>query len=76
MLLKHGVDVNAKDGHHGSALIAASESGHTATVQALLDAGAYVDPERGKLGILLYVSCVNGDKDEVRQLIAEGRTST
>ena len=42
---KQGADVNAKDNNGETALIEAASTGHTETVQALLDAGADVDAE-------------------------------
>ena len=46
-LIKHGADVNNKDGRKRTALHYASEKGDLKVVQALLSKGAEIDVEDG-----------------------------
>ena len=56
MLLDAGADVNAQGGEHGSALQAASFSGHQRIVKMLLDAGADVNAQGGVFGSALQAA--------------------
>ena len=49
LLLANGADVNAEGGEYGCALQAASNRGHKAIVKLLLDKGADVNIQRGKV---------------------------
>ena len=72
MLLEKGADVNAKGGRYGSALQAASDSGHEAVVRLLLQKGADVNAHGGPSGHALLAALANGHEDVVQLLLASG----
>jgi len=70
LIVAHAEDVNAKCGHHGTPLCAASYQGHLDAVRLLLDQGADVNPtnlqERSPL-----CSAYDGGHLEVMRLLLE-----
>jgi hypothetical protein len=76
-LLDLGVDVNAKESKLGcTALIAATQSGHTSVVRLLLARGANPSTPCNALGIegntALILAADDGNAEVVRMLIAKG----
>ena len=72
-LIREGVDPNSTMEDGRSALLLASGGGHIETVKALLDAGAWVDPQERVLGMtpLLYAAW-RGHTEVVMLLIRKG----
>ncbi|KAL9095058.1 MAG: hypothetical protein Q9165_002660 [Trypethelium subeluteriae] len=67
-----GADVNAQSGSYGTALIAASDKGHEATVKLLLDRGADVNAKGGEDGNALQVTSFKGHEAVVKLLLNGG----
>lgn len=72
MLLKHGADVNAKGGFHGTALHAAIENGHNRSIKLLLNAGADYHSEGGRHGTILEAACYSKSGEAFHLLIKAG----
>lgn len=71
-LLRHGVQVNAKDDSGATALLAGASNGHGETVQLLISAGADVKA-RNNIGRTALLSAVaNGYVEIVRALMKAG----
>lgn len=71
-LLNKGADVNARDGLYNTALIIASQNGHTDIVKALLDKGADVNLKAiNQVTALIYASS-KGYGSIVRALLDKG----
>jgi hypothetical protein len=72
VLLRHGVQVNAKDDSGATALLAAASNGHAETVQLLIAAGAEVNA-RNNVGRTALMSAVaNGYIETVQVLMKAG----
>jgi len=68
---KTTVDVNVRGGVHGSALQAASYSGHVEIVQQLLEMGADVNLQGGN-GTALQAASAEGHEEVVKRLLDAG----
>ncbi|KAK5289444.1 hypothetical protein LTR99_011252 [Exophiala xenobiotica] len=66
------VDVNAKGGHYGNALQAASFWSHEKIVQILIDAKADVNAQGGHYGNALCAASFNGHDSIVQKLLNAG----
>jgi hypothetical protein len=64
--------VNAQGGRYGNALQAASEGGHEAVVELLLDKGANVNAQGGDYGNALQAASQGGYKAIVKLLLDKG----
>ncbi len=71
-LIRAGADVNARGGHCGTALQAASYEGHHDVVQLLLDNGADVRARGGTYGCALTAASAKGHVEVVRLLLDNG----
>lgn len=69
-LIANGADVNSQGGSHGTALQAASFSGHREIVQLLLDEGADVNAQGGIHGTALQAASLE-DHQEIVQLLLD-----
>jgi ankyrin repeat protein len=72
LLIEHGADVNAQDGHFGNALQAASYTEHIDIVQLLIDHGADANAQSGKYGSALQAASFEGHIDIVQFFIEHG----
>jgi len=72
LLLENGADVNMQVEHFGTALQAASDSGHAQIVQQLLDWGADVNIQRGPFGTALLNASSGGHSKIVQLLLQNG----
>ncbi|KAJ7278175.1 ankyrin repeat-containing domain protein [Mycena rebaudengoi] len=72
LLISQGVNMNAEDGHFGTALQAASSNGHEAVVQLLLNMGADVNAQGGFYGDALQAASKNGNQDIIHLLLDRG----
>ncbi|KAK6544651.1 hypothetical protein TWF694_001340 [Orbilia ellipsospora] len=70
--LRESVNLNAKGGHYGTALQAATVSGNKNIVELLLAAGTDTNTQGGHYGNALQGAAVNGYKDLVETLLAAG----
>lgn len=71
LIVAHAEEVNAKGGHHGTPLHAASYRGHLDVVRLLLDHGADVNPTRGWGKRTPLSSAYDGCQLEVMRLLLE-----
>ncbi|KAL1991972.1 hypothetical protein VTN49DRAFT_4004 [Thermomyces lanuginosus] len=72
LLLERGVDVNARGGHFGSALQAASYWANKDMVELLLDRGADVNAQGGEYGNALQAASRWGNKELAEMLLERG----
>ena len=72
VLLRHGVDTNAKGGEYRTALIAASSEGHIEIVQLLLEKGVHLDTASFLYGTALQSATSSGHFKIVQMLVASG----
>jgi Ankyrin repeats (3 copies)/Ankyrin repeats (many copies) len=73
LLLEAGAVVDAQEGHHGSALQAASRAGHSAVVRLLLETGkAYVESKDRFGWTPLLRAAERGHEAVVKQLLETG----
>lgn len=70
-LLGQGADANAQGGYYGTALQAASSTGHEKVVELLLRNGANVNA-RGKYDTALHAASTKGNDKVVELLLANG----
>ncbi|RLN31671.1 hypothetical protein BBJ28_00025017, partial [Nothophytophthora sp. Chile5] len=70
--LEFGDDVNTLSSDHWTALMAASEEGHTDVVELLLANKANVDMQRPNGDTALDIACEHGQVGSVRALLASG----
>ena len=71
-LLEKGTDIDHRDRHGATALIAASQNGHEPVVQALLAKGAEINLQAKGGWTALILSSQNGHEEIVQALLARG----
>ena len=72
LLLKHGADVEAKDGDAQTALHIAASKGHAAVVARLIKAGCVVDEKANHGATALHLAARKGHDDVVDALLESG----
>ncbi|KAK4889604.1 hypothetical protein LTR27_011588 [Elasticomyces elasticus] len=72
LLLDHGAYINAQSSKYGTALCAASLSGHERIVRLLLEDGAYINARDRAYGDAFQAACYRGGETVVRLLLENG----